>query len=333
MPDTPLLLVQGLGKQFKDRVGFGRRDRMVEAVHDVSFRIDPGASLAIVGESGSGKTTTARMIVGLERPTVGMIHFEGRELSPQPSATERRDRARKIQIVFQNPYVSLDPRQTASEAVEEVLAFHFDLTRRDRKTQAIELLGSVGLGMREAEARPRRLSGGQNQRVAIARALAAEPRLLVLDEAVSALDVSVQAQILNLLDDLRDKLNVAYLFISHNLAVVRQVSDEVLVMYRGRAVEQGPVDRVLSEPRHPYTQALLASIPRPGVEWTAGTVPLEDPADGCRFRTRCPYAFERCHHEPELLSVDPGHLSRCWLVEGPSSVPSISIGPEGRDGP
>jgi len=317
MPDAPLLSVAGLGKAFRDRGVLGRSGVSTVAVHDLSFSIAPRGSLAIVGESGSGKTTTARMIVGLEHPTSGTIRFEGKEFRARPPSSERRDRARKVQIVFQNPYVSLDPRQTPLEAIEEVLAFHFDLTASERRDRAIELLRSVGLGSREGEARPRRLSGGQNQRVAIARALAAEPRLLVLDEAVSALDVSVQAQILNLLDDLRQKLDIAYLFISHNLAVVRQVSDEVLVMYRGRAVEYGDVDDVLSHARHPYTQALLAAIPRPGVAWKAEAVPTEEPAEGCRFRARCPYAFEACLEEPPFIAVDGAHMARCWLAESP----------------
>ena len=231
----------------------------------MSFCIAPRQSLAVVGESGSGKTTVARMIIGLEKPTSGRIIVNGRERPwRHVSSRERRRRAREAQIVFQDPYSSLDPRMTVRDCLDEVLRLHFDWERERRLARVEELLGQVGLDRRQADALPRALSGGQRQRVAIARALASEPRVLICDEAVASLDVSIQAQVLNLLSDIRDETGVSYLFISHDLAVVRQVSDEVVVMRHGRVVEAGPTERVLSEPDDPYTQRLLAAIPRPG---------------------------------------------------------------------
>jgi oligopeptide transport system ATP-binding protein len=314
--DTLLLEVENLSKKYVDSSqGFFSR-RLIEAVHDLSFSVERRGSLAIVGESGSGKTTTARMILGLETPTAGTLRFEDRVLVARPDVAERRRRARKIQIVFQNPHLSLDPKQTALSTVEEILGFHIGLRGASCRKRALSLLTSVGLGDQEAWSLPGRLSGGQAQRVAIARALAAEPQLLVLDEAVSALDVSVQAQILNLLADLRERLGVAFLFISHDLAVVRQISDSVLVMYRGRAVEYGTTDSVLSSPAHPYTQKLLSSVPRPGVKWTA-TSATEDVEVGCRLKNRCPHAFDRCGEEPPLMPLPERKASRCWLAERP----------------
>jgi oligopeptide transport system ATP-binding protein len=240
-------------------------DSEIRAVDDVSFQVPTGGSLAIVGESGSGKTTTARMIVGLERPTAGSISVAGRpRIKTHLGRKERRLRGREVQIVFQDPYVSLDPRQTAAACIDEVLRFHFGWEAARRKLRASELLHQVGLDERFAARLPRAMSGGQRQRVAIARALAAEPRVLVLDEAVSALDVSIQAQVLNLLADLREQTSVSYIFISHNLGVVRQVSDEVLVMRRGKIVERGATEDILLEPQNDYTKLLLSAIPRPG---------------------------------------------------------------------
>jgi len=307
------LEVHGLSKRFRVRSGTDRSATIV-AVEDLDFALEHGGALAIVGESGSGKTTTARMVIGLEVPSAGSIRLDGRPLESSPSRRERRRRAREIQIVFQNPYLSLDPRQSASEAVEEIVRFHFGLAPSAARDRALEMLTWVGLGPKEAQARPRQLSGGQCQRIAIARALAAEPRLVVLDEAVSALDVSVQAQILNLLGDLRVRTGIAYLFISHDLGVVRQIADDVVVMYRGRAVERGRVEEVLDRPAHPYTQKLVSSIPQPGVVIPSAPVAREDPDDGCRFRARCPFVFDRCLDEPGLIAAGPGHEARCWLL-------------------
>ena len=258
MADTtgePVLEASGLRKQFGDLV----------AVDNVSFRVPPGRSLAIVGESGAGKTTIARMIVGLERPTGGSITACGRDRSwPARSARDRRRRGREVQIVFQDPYTSLDPWQSAEAAIDEVLRLHHRWPAPHRRARVAELTGLVGLDARQSRALPRSLSGGQRQRVAIARALAAEPAVLILDEAVAALDVSIQAQVLNLLADIRDQTGVSYLLISHDLAVVRQLTDETLVLRRGTVVERGPTARTLDNPQHSYTQRLRASVPRPG---------------------------------------------------------------------
>ncbi|NUR90083.1 MAG: ABC transporter ATP-binding protein [Nonomuraea sp.] len=250
-----LLEVEGLRKAFGTAV----------AVDGVSFGLAEGGSLAVVGESGSGKTTTARMLAGLERPDAGSIRVDGRDrLAVTRGRAARLARAREIQLVFQDPYLSLDPRITVAAAVEEPLRLHFALTKEQRARRRDELLERVGLGPREAGALPRKLSGGQRQRVAIARALATEPKLLILDEATSALDVSIQAQILELLAAIRRDLRVAYLFVSHDLALVKHLADDVVVLYRGQVVESGPTPRVLSAPEHPYTRLLLHSVPRPG---------------------------------------------------------------------
>jgi ABC-type glutathione transport system ATPase component len=253
--DAPVLQAAGLRKEFGKLV----------AVDDVSFDLPPGRSLAIVGESGSGKTTIARMIVGLERPTGGTITACGHDRSrPARSTRDRRRRGREVQIVFQDPYTSLDPRQTAEATIDEVLRLHHGWRADRRQARTAELIDLVGLDTRQARALPRSLSGGQRQRVAIARALAAQPAILILDESVAALDVSIQAQVLNLLADIRDETHVSYILISHDLAVVRQLTDEAIVLHRGKVVERGRTARVLDHPEHPYTQRLRASVPRPG---------------------------------------------------------------------
>ncbi len=263
MPE-PVLEAFGLRKQFGEIV----------AVDGVDLMLPPGGSLAIVGESGSGKTTVAKMIVGLERPTAGVITACGRDRSaPARSARERRRRGGEVQIVFQDPYSSLDPRLSAERAIDEVLRLHRpSLSKTERRARTAQLGELVGLAARQMQARPQALSGGQRQRIAIARALAAEPRVVILDESVAALDVSIQAQILNLLADIREQTGVSYLLISHDLAVVRQVTEEVIVMRRGRVVEAGPTANLLARPRAPYTQLLLASVPRPG--WKPGPAGL-----------------------------------------------------------
>jgi ABC-type glutathione transport system ATPase component len=244
------------------------------AVDDVSFSVPAGESLAIVGESGSGKTTIARMIVGLERPTSGTITACGHDRSrPARSARDRRRRGGEVQIVFQDPYTSLDPRQSAAAAIDEVLRLHHGWPAARRAERVAELVSLVGLDERQAQALPRALSGGQRQRVAIARALAAEPRVLLLDESVAALDVSIQAQVLNLLADIRDSTGVSYILISHDLAVVRQLAEHAIVLWRGRVVEQGPTAAILDDPQHEYTQRLRASVPRPGWKPTRRAAP------------------------------------------------------------
>ncbi|MCT4353778.1 ATP-binding cassette domain-containing protein [Streptomyces sp. Je 1-79] len=249
------LVVEGLRKRYGDHT----------AVDDVSFTLAPGASLGIVGESGSGKTTTVRMLVGLERPDGGTVRIGGRDRSaPARGRAERLARAREIQMVFQDPYLSLDPRVPVGRCVEEVLRLHFPTGARARQARVAELLDQVGLGEREAAALPGALSGGQRQRVAIARALAAEPRVLVLDEAVAALDVSIQAQVLELLGRIRREVGIGFLFVTHDLAVVRHITDEVMVLREGRVVEMGATSALLDAPAHPYTRLLLDSVPRRG---------------------------------------------------------------------
>ncbi len=264
-PGPSAVEVEGLRKVFRVSKSGGRGRVDVVAVDDVSFAVAPGRSLAIVGESGSGKTTAARMIMGLEQPTAGRIALGGVERGRgRLGSRERRRYGREIQIVFQDPFSSLDPRQRVRDAIDEVLKLHFDQSSAERETRVMELLGQVGLDEGHAQALPRALSGWQQQRVAIARALASMPKVLILDEAVASLDVSIQAQVLNLLADIREEMGVTYLFISHDLAVVRQVSDDAVVMRRGKIVERGPTNRVLDDPQDPYTKTLLSAVPRRG---------------------------------------------------------------------
>ncbi|GAB3073684.1 hypothetical protein GCM10027053_44040 [Intrasporangium mesophilum] len=253
----PLLEVRDLRKSYRSH------GTTVDAVSGIGFTLRPGRSLGIVGESGSGKSTTARLLVGLEEPDAGHILLHGAAPAGSRGRRARLARAQGMQIVFQDPYLSLDPRVPVGAAIEAVLRLHTGLRRRARGTRATELLHQVGLGPREANALPRQLSGGQRQRVAIARALAVEPQVLVLDEAVSALDVSVQAQVLNLLGDIRRDTGIGLVFISHDLAVVRYVCDHTLVMRRGQVVEDGATAEVLGNPRHEYTRLLLSAVPRP----------------------------------------------------------------------
>ncbi|WP_052668730.1 ABC transporter ATP-binding protein [Nitriliruptor alkaliphilus] len=274
--EASVISVRGLDKVFPAR-GRGRPE--THAVRDVSFDVAPGECVGIVGGSGSGKSTVARLLVGLERPTQGTMEVAGRDRSkPARKAAERRRRGRELQLVFQDPYTSLDPRQSARSCLAEVLALH-GLGRGDANARIEELLEQVGLDDRQGRALPRKLSGGQRQRVAIARALAAEPLAIVLDEAVSGLDVSIQAQILNLLSDIRRATGVTYLFISHDLAVIRQIADRVLVMHHGEVVEEGPTERVLDHPAEPYTQLLRASVPRPGWRPSRRDGPVPSPTE------------------------------------------------------
>jgi oligopeptide transport system ATP-binding protein len=326
---APLLEVRSLAKHFPADGGVlgallpGVR-RVVRAVDGVSFAIGPGETLGLVGESGSGKTTTARLVLRAIEPSAGEILFEGESITGLPARRLLPFR-RKAQIVFQDPYSSLNPRMLVGRIVGEPLLVHGLATRRDVRERALALLELVGLQGEHVDRYPHELSGGQRQRVGIARAIAVGPRLIVADEAVSALDVSVRAQILNLFVELRERLGLAYLFVSHDLAVVRFVSHRVAVMYLGRLVEVAPTAALFAAPRHPYTQALLASIPvlgngsssifdQPG-RLLQGELPspLERPR-GCRFATRCPARFDRCDVvEPELRETEPGHAVACHL--------------------
>lgn len=262
---VPVLEVEDLGKSFAAG-GPRRRHERVVAVDRVSFALREGTTLAVVGESGSGKSTIARMIMGLETPSHGRIRFFGEESAPRLRNRDRKAHARIVQMVFQNPYRSLDPRQSIEQALDEILRLHFELDVAARRSRAAELLELVRLDQRLLRSLPSELSGGQRQRVCIARALATEARAIILDEAVSALDVSVQAQVLNLLADLQEQTGVSYLFVTHDLSVVRQVADEVLVMRAGNIVERGAAGDVLDAPTHPYTRLLRDAVPRAG--WT-----------------------------------------------------------------
>jgi oligopeptide/dipeptide ABC transporter ATP-binding protein len=296
----------------------------VDAVRGVSLTIDRGQTVALVGESGSGKTTTARAILRLVPVAQGRIAFDGIDVLAATAGDLRRLRER-IQIVFQDPYSSLNPRITVADTLLEVLSVHqIGAGGADRRRRVAALLEDVGLGAEHAGRYPHELSGGQRQRVGIARALAVEPELLVLDEPVSALDVSVQAQIINLLEDLQEEHGLAYLFIAHDLAVVHHAADRVSVMYLGEIVEEGPVDTIFDRPHHPYTRALLASIP--GVdavraaslrgERVAGEIrPEAAIGPGCSFRDRCPHRFDACESTPPFIVLDETHASRCWLAE------------------
>ena len=300
----------------------------LQAVRGVSFTLERGQTLALVGESGSGKSTTARGVARLTEPTSGSVLLEGVDIL---TGGRRRLKAMRkdVQLVFQDPYSSLDPRRTVAQAISEPLEVHRVGSRKSRRARVRELLDLVGLGADKIDALPASMSGGQRQRVAIARALALEPKLVICDEAVSALDVSVQAQVLNLLADLQRELGVAYLFITHDLAVVSEIADTVAVMYLGRIVEIGPRSQVLSAPAHPYTRALLSAAPLvSGVERIvlSGEVPSAlDPPTGCGFRTRCWRATAECEAiNPELSRGARGNLQRvaCHnpIIEAPTGV-------------
>jgi oligopeptide/dipeptide ABC transporter ATP-binding protein len=318
-PAAPLLEVRDLRKHFPAGrwAPFGRR-RHVRAVDGVSFSIPRGATLGLVGESACGKTTTGWMIARLLDPTAGSIAFDGRDITALRGEALRRFRP-NIQVVFQDPYTSLNPRLSAGDIVAEPLRINGRGTPAEIERRARALLEAVGIPADDAGRRAHAFSGGQRQRIAIARALALEPQLIICDEPVSALDMSVQAKILNLLRDLQRQLGVSFLFISHDLSVVRIVSDIVAVMYLGRIVESGPADAIFSDPRHPYTQALMAAVPDPyartRVAALAGEVPSNiTPPAGCRFHPRCPAKMPRCETAvPALHEIAPGRRAACFL--------------------
>ena len=316
----PLLQVRGLEKKFPIRGGLLQRPvGWVKAVDDLSFDLNRGEVLGLVGESGSGKTTAGRSILRLIEPTAGSIRFDGEEVTGLPPAKMRALR-RRMQIVFQDPYASLDPRQRVRDVIGEALTIHNIGTRADRRDRIAALLQKVGLTADAMDRFPHEFSGGQRQRIGIARALAVEPDFIVADEPVSALDVSVQAQVVNLLDDLRRELGLAVLFIAHDLAVVRYISDRVAVLYLGRLMELAPSDSLYDHPRHPYTRALLSAAPEPDPDAPKHRMLLEgdvpspmNPPSGCVFRTRCHFALPACA-EPaarQPREVAPGHVVSC----------------------
>ena len=320
-----LLEVRDLVKHFSVGGGvFGGRAGTVRAVDGVSFALRRGETLGLVGESGCGKTTTGRCILQLERPTRGQVIFEGRDLGTL-SDTDLRPMRRRMQVIFQDPYASLNPRMTVGQILAEPLAVHGVVPDRQRRRDRVgDLLSRVGLLRQHADRYPHQLSGGQRQRVGIARALAVEPSLIVCDEPVSALDVSIQAQIINLLEDLQSELGLTYLFIAHDLAVVRHISDRVAVMYLGKMVEIADRRELYDNPLHPYTKALLAAVPIPDPALEAqrvhsvlvGEVPSPlNPPSGCVFHPRCPIAIDRCRGDvPPLREVTPGHWAACLLA-------------------
>ncbi|QCI62972.1 ABC transporter ATP-binding protein [Phreatobacter stygius] len=316
---TPILEVANLKKWFPVGGGlFGRGARQVKAVDDVSFTMRPGEVLSLVGESGSGKTTVGRTVLRLTEPTGGKIDFEGTDITHM-SRRQLRPLRRRMQLVFQDPFASLNPRMTIGEIVAAPLAIHGGFSRDERAAKVAETLQLVGLSAHFAERHPHELSGGQRQRVGIARALILRPSLLVADEPVSALDVSIQAQVVNLLLELKEMFGLTILFIAHDLAVVGHISDRIAVMYLGRLVEIAPTRILFEAPRHPYTEALFSAAPIPDPEIRRGRIILTgdipsplDPPSGCAFRTRCRYAQDACAVAvPPLRQVTPGHFSAC----------------------
>ena len=327
MGGEPLLEVRGLRKWFPVAGGlFGRPAGYLKAVDGVSFTIYRGETFGLVGESGCGKTTTGRLVLGLEKPSAGDIRFEGTDIK-KASTNEMRHLRRRMQIVFQNPYSSLDPRMTVGDLIGEPLMVHGVVRGKARQERIAELLQLVGLQPESARRFPHEFSGGQRQRIGIARALALNPDLVVLDEPVSALDVSIQSQVLNLLQDLQHQLGLTYLFIAHDLAVVKHISDRVGVMYLGKIVEMGPADELFRRPLHPYTRALMSAIPVPDPDVKPQRIVLEgdvpspiNPPPGCRFQSRCPLAMDICRQvEPDLVTMGENHQVACHQVT-PSAV-------------
>jgi len=335
MTTETLVTVRGLRKYFPITAGLLQRHvGDVKAVDDIDFDIRRGETLGLVGESGSGKTTAGRVILRLADPTAGTIDFAGRDISTL-SRAELRPLRKEMQIIFQDPYASLNPRMTVGDIVREPLTIHHLASGADADRRVQELLAMVGLQPYHANRYPHEFSGGQRQRIGIARALAVKPKFIVADEPVSALDVSIQAQVINLLQDLQKQLDLTYLFIAHDLSVVRHISTRVAVMYVGKIIELADRDRLYANPLHPYTQALLSAIPipDPSVERRrkriilTGDIPSPvNPPSGCRFHTRCPIAFERCSVElPAFKEYETGHATAChWVEEHGGVAPDLT---------
>ena len=318
---APLLEIANLSKRFAVRNAFGLRTGWLNALDDVSIDVRPGEIVGIVGESGCGKSTLGKTVMGIHPPSAGSIKFDGNEISnlrPDKSRALRR----RLQYSYQDPGASLDPRWKIRRALHEPLQIHTALSPSEREERIRQLMQAVGLPATHLDLYPHEISGGQQRRVGLARILTLQPALIILDEPTSGLDVSVQAAVLNLFLDLKRQFGLTYVFISHDLAVVRMICDRVAVMYLGRVVEIGGIEQVFRQPRHPYTRSLLAAIPEIGGRrvtddfWLEGEPP--DPThlpSGCRFRTRCPLVQPRCEaSEPGLSSVEPGHDAACWMA-------------------
>lgn len=312
-----LLEVRHLKKYFATPKG------MLHAVDDVNFTIERGKTLGVVGESGCGKSTTGRAILRLHEPTSGEVIFNGEDILKK-NADEMRLLRREMQLIFQDPYASLDPRNTVSEIIGEPLKLQRIITdKKKRMDKVYELMETVGLAERLVNTYPHELDGGRRQRIGIARALAMEPKFIVCDEPVSALDVSIQAQILNLMQDLQEKMGLTYMFITHDLSVVHHFADDIAVMYLGQLIEKAPSGQLFDRPTHPYTQALLSAIPVPSLNKKRERIILKgeitspiNPKPGCRFAARCPYATDRCRsEEPKLIEIEKDHFVACHLVE------------------
>ncbi|OGH99240.1 MAG: hypothetical protein A2104_00445 [Candidatus Melainabacteria bacterium GWF2_32_7] len=318
-----LIKIKGLSKEFPIKKGFfNKQVGAIYAVNNVNLEIHKGETVGLVGESGCGKSTTGRCIIGLTNPTTGSIKYNETELVNADNKIIKSCR-KKMQIIFQNPYSSLNPRMTVKKTLEEPLIIHKTIPKSEINNRISELLDMVGLNPNILNRYPHEFSGGQRQRIGIARALALKPEFIVADEPVSALDLSIQAQIINLLQDLKKELGLTYLFISHDLGVVRYVSDRVAVMYLGEIVELAPVDLLYSNPQHPYTKALLSAVPVPSPNSNLskrillqGDLPNPaNPPKGCKFHTRCNYSMEICKtQEPEYKELEKGHFAKCHLL-------------------
>ena len=312
-----ILEVKNLKKYFKTPKG------MLHAVDDVNFTIEEGKTLGVVGESGCGKSTTGRAILRLHEPTSGEVIFNGENILTK-NADEMRLLRRQMQLIFQDPYASLDPRNTVSEIIGEPLKLQKLIpNKQERLDKVYELMETVGLAERLVNTYPHELDGGRRQRIGIARALAMEPKFIVCDEPVSALDVSIQAQILNLMQDLQEQMGLTYMFITHDLSVVHHFADDIAVMYLGQLIEKAPSGMLFDKPTHPYTQALLSAIPVPSLNKKRERILLKgeitspiNPKPGCRFAARCPYATDRCRsEEPKLREIEPNHFVACHLCD------------------
>ena len=310
---SALVEVKNLKKYFKVPSG------TLHAVDDISFTLDEGKTIGVVGESGCGKTTLGRTIIHLMPPTSGQILFEGEDISA-PKAKELTRLREKMQIIFQDPYSSLNPRMTVCEAITEPLLVQGKLSSTEIRKEVLNLMDTVGLAARFENSYPHELDGGRRQRIGIARALALKPKFIVCDEPVSALDVSIQAQVINMLLDLQEERKLSYMFVTHDLSVVKYISDDIMVMYLGTMVEKAPADELFREPMHPYTQALLSAIPIPDIHNQPERIIMQgeitspvNPKPGCRFMARCPYASDECSKPQELTEIVPGHFVACHL--------------------